>query len=169
MFPQVLTTVKCWQIKCQVTFLILGKQWNTAVTLAMFSKPTVCLPLCWHVRLGLGFLRLLQLVLVSFVVWLVIQMHHTPMHANMQTLMPACVHTCKHCMNYPLTVTSSRWKANRLLRPPPAGSSGPGDDQIIIMEICKVPTLWLEALNKHNTTQIMYIKMENGISNLTKS
>ena len=28
---------------------------------------------------------------------------------------------------------------------------------IIIMEICKAPTLWLKALTKH--THIMYIKM----------
>ena len=32
---------------------------------------------------------------------------------------------------------------------------------IIIMEICKVPTLRLKALNKH--TLIMYIEMENVI------
>ena len=32
---------------------------------------------------------------------------------------------------------------------------------IIIMEICKAPTLRLKALNKH--TDIMYIEMENGI------
>ena len=31
------------------------------------------------------------------------------------------------------------------------------------MEICKVPTLRLKALNKH--THIMYIKMENVIKN----
>ena len=31
---------------------------------------------------------------------------------------------------------------------------------IIIMEICKVPTLRLKALNKHSITRIMYIKME---------
>ena len=29
------------------------------------------------------------------------------------------------------------------------------------MEICKEPTLWLKALNKH--THIMYIEMENVI------
>ena len=29
------------------------------------------------------------------------------------------------------------------------------------MEICKAPTLWLKALNKH--THIMYIEMENVI------
>ena len=41
---------------------------------------------------------------------------------------------------------------------------------IIIMEICKAPTLRLKALNKHNTTHIIYnIEMENFISNLTKS
>ena len=28
------------------------------------------------------------------------------------------------------------------------------------MEICKAPTLRLKALNKHNITHIMYIKME---------
>ena len=32
---------------------------------------------------------------------------------------------------------------------------------IIIMEICKAPTLWLKALNNH--THIMYIEMENVI------
>ena len=32
---------------------------------------------------------------------------------------------------------------------------------IIIMEICKAPTLLLKALNKH--THIMYIEMENVI------
>ena len=32
---------------------------------------------------------------------------------------------------------------------------------ILIMEICKVPTLQLKALNKH--THIMYIEMENVI------
>ena len=32
------------------------------------------------------------------------------------------------------------------------------------MEICKVPTLGLEALNKHSITYIMYIEMENVIS-----
>ena len=31
---------------------------------------------------------------------------------------------------------------------------------IIIMEICKVPTLWLKVLNKHCITNIMYIKVE---------
>ena len=36
---------------------------------------------------------------------------------------------------------------------------------IIITEICKVSTLWLRALNKHNITRIMYIEMENVISN----
>ena len=41
--------------------------------------------------------------------------------------------------------------------------------QIVIMEICKVPILRLKALNKHNITYIMYIEMENVISNLTKS
>ena len=31
---------------------------------------------------------------------------------------------------------------------------------IIIMEICKVPTLQFKALKKHNITHIMYIEME---------
>ena len=31
------------------------------------------------------------------------------------------------------------------------------------MKICKAPTLWLKAMNKH--THIMYIKMENVIKN----
>ena len=33
----------------------------------------------------------------------------------------------------------------------------------MIMEICKVPTLWLKVLNKHSITHIMYIEMENVI------
>ena len=37
------------------------------------------------------------------------------------------------------------------------------------MGICKVPTQCLRVLNKHNITHIMYIKMENVTSNLTKS
>ena len=37
------------------------------------------------------------------------------------------------------------------------------------METRKAPTLRLKALNKHNITHIMYIKMEDVISNLTKS
>ena len=40
---------------------------------------------------------------------------------------------------------------------------------IIIMEICKTPTLRLKELNKHNITHIMYMEMENVISNVTKS
>ena len=36
---------------------------------------------------------------------------------------------------------------------------------IIIIEICKAPTLRLKALNKHSITHIIYIKMENVISN----
>ena len=47
--------------------------------------------------------------------------------------------------------------------------SGQNIKMIIIMEICKEPTLQLKALNKHNITHIMYVKMENVISNLTKS
>ena len=35
---------------------------------------------------------------------------------------------------------------------------------IIIMEICKAPTLQLKALNKH--THIMYIEMENVIQKI---
>ena len=38
---------------------------------------------------------------------------------------------------------------------------------IIIIEICKAPTLRLKALNKH--THIMYIDMENVSCNLTKA
>ena len=37
---------------------------------------------------------------------------------------------------------------------------------IIIMEICKAPTLWLKLLNKH--THIMYIEMENVIKKRRK-
>ena len=37
---------------------------------------------------------------------------------------------------------------------------------IIIMDICKAPTLWLKALNKH--THIMYIEMENVVKNKEK-
>ena len=33
------------------------------------------------------------------------------------------------------------------------------------MEICKAHTLWLKALNKPGITHIMYIEMENFISN----
>ena len=40
---------------------------------------------------------------------------------------------------------------------------------IIITEICKAPTMRLKVLNKHNKTHILYIKMENVISNSTKS
>ena len=32
--------------------------------------------------------------------------------------------------------------------------------QLVIMEICKVPTLRLKALNKHHIIHIMYVKME---------
>ena len=35
---------------------------------------------------------------------------------------------------------------------------------LIIMEICKAPTLRLKALNKHSITHIMYIEMENVIT-----
>ena len=34
---------------------------------------------------------------------------------------------------------------------------------IMIMEICKAPTLWLKALNRHSIAHIMYIEMENVI------
>ena len=34
---------------------------------------------------------------------------------------------------------------------------------IIIMDICKAPTLRLKALNKHSITHIMYSEMENVI------
>ena len=36
------------------------------------------------------------------------------------------------------------------------------------MDICKAPTLRLKAMNKHSITHIMYIEMENVISNLKK-
>ena len=39
---------------------------------------------------------------------------------------------------------------------------------IIIMEICKAPSLRLKELTKHNVIHIMYIEMENVISNLTQ-
>ena len=41
---------------------------------------------------------------------------------------------------------------------------------IIIMEICKVPTLRLKALNKHSIIHIMYIEMEllSAINKQTK-
>ena len=34
---------------------------------------------------------------------------------------------------------------------------------LIIMEICKAPTLRFKALNKHSITHIVYIEMENVI------
>ena len=37
------------------------------------------------------------------------------------------------------------------------------------MEICKAPTLQLKVLNRRNITYLVYIEMENVISNLTKS
>ena len=36
------------------------------------------------------------------------------------------------------------------------------------MEICKVPTLRLKALNKHNMTHIMYIETENASQQFKK-
>ena len=39
---------------------------------------------------------------------------------------------------------------------------------IIIMDICNAPTLRFKALNKHSITHIMYIEMENVISNQKK-
>ena len=38
------------------------------------------------------------------------------------------------------------------------------------MEICKPPTLWLKALNKHSIAHIMYIQMEmlSAIKNVYK-
>ena len=39
---------------------------------------------------------------------------------------------------------------------------------IIIMAICKAPTLRLKALNKHSIPHIMYTDMENVISNKKK-
>ena len=42
---------------------------------------------------------------------------------------------------------------------------------ILIMEICKMPTLWLKALNKHSITHTKYIKMEmlSAIKNKNKN
>ena len=37
------------------------------------------------------------------------------------------------------------------------------------MGIFKAPPLRLKALNKHSVTHMMYIEMENVISNLTKA
>ena len=37
------------------------------------------------------------------------------------------------------------------------------------MDICKAPTLRLKALNKHSIIHIIYIEMENVISNKTKT
>ena len=37
---------------------------------------------------------------------------------------------------------------------------------LIKIDICKAPTLRLKALNKHSITHIMYIEMENVMSNL---
>ena len=34
------------------------------------------------------------------------------------------------------------------------------------MEMCKAPTLLLKALNKHSITHMMYIEIENVISNM---
>ena len=39
-------------------------------------------------------------------------------------------------------------------------NTGRGRIETIIMKICKAPTLWLKALNKHSITHIMYIEME---------
>ena len=39
---------------------------------------------------------------------------------------------------------------------------------VILIEICKAPTLHLKALNNHSITHIMYIEMENVISNKFK-
>ena len=38
---------------------------------------------------------------------------------------------------------------------------------IITTEICKVPTPRLKALNNYNVMHLMYIEMENVVSNLT--
>ena len=35
--------------------------------------------------------------------------------------------------------------------------------------MCKAPTPWLKALNKHNIRHLMYIRMENVIHILTKA
>ena len=40
---------------------------------------------------------------------------------------------------------------------------------IVIMDVCKAPSLRLKQLNKSNITHITYIEMENVIISLTKS
>ena len=40
---------------------------------------------------------------------------------------------------------------------------------IIMLEICKAPTVRPKALDKHYTHNIAYIEMENVIPNLTKA
>ena len=39
---------------------------------------------------------------------------------------------------------------------------------LIIMDFCKAPALRFKALNKHSITHMMYIEMENVISNKEK-
>jgi len=45
----------------------------------------------------------------------------------------------------------------------PAVEDASGSGLIIIVDICKAPTLRLKALNKHSIAHIMYIEMENVI------
>ena len=36
---------------------------------------------------------------------------------------------------------------------------------VVVMDICKAPTLRLKAPNKHNITHVMYMEMEHATSN----
>ena len=40
---------------------------------------------------------------------------------------------------------------------------------VVIMEICKAHTPQLKALNKHNTCRLMYMEMENVLTNANTS
>ena len=77
-----------------------------------------------------------------------------PDHTFIRRLAQAC--------NSPLALTSAnRSSAQSTLTLDVSDEGGGLESIIIIMEICKVPTLRLKALNKH--THIMYIEMENVI------
>ena len=80
-----------------------------------------------------------------------------PDHTFIRRLAQAC--------NSPLALTSANRSSAQSTLTLDVSDEGDGLESIIlliiIMEICKAPTLWLEALNKH--THIMYIKMENVI------
>ena len=53
-------------------------------------------------------------------------------------------------------------------KPVQSGKSSAGF-LIIIMEVCKAPTLRFKALNKRDETHIMYIEMKKVSRNLTKA